>query len=236
LPTPTTQPPTATASTVGVAGLPSKVGTVGSIESGLSGPTVDGLAFDWPGDDCWNISRGTEFVTYQCGAKKQALGPGRYTISGRSAPVFLPFDVEIKRGTETRVALGGVVDFRWPGDDCWDILRGNETVTYECGAKNQALGAGRYILKGRSAPVFLPFEIEIKDRAVTRIRAGGVFTYNWKGNDCWDIVRGDEVVTYECGAKKQALGAGTYTIKGRSAPLFEPFQIKMTDGAEVVAP
>jgi hypothetical protein len=84
--------------------------------------------------------------------------------------------------------------------------------------------------------VFLPFEIEIKDRAVTRIRAGGVFTYNWKGNDCWDIVRGDEVVTYECGAKKQALGAGTYTIKGRSAPLFEPFQIKMTDGAEVVAP
>jgi hypothetical protein len=219
--------------------LPSNTGTVGKIEalpSKLSGPTVDGVAFDWPGDDCWNISRGDQLVTFKCGANKQALGPGRYTISGRHAPVFRPFDVEVKAGAETRTALGGVIEFRWAGDDCWDVLRGDEGVVFKCGTNRQALAPGRYTVKARHSPVFQPFEIEIKNGAVTRVQSGGVFTYKWKGDDCWDILRGNEQVTFKCGTNKQALGAGTYTIKGRSAPLFEPFQIKMTDGAEVVAP
>jgi hypothetical protein len=132
--------------------------------------------------------------------------------------------------------MGGVIDFRWPGNDCWEVFRGDEPVIYQCGAKSQALGPGSYTIKGRHAPVFLPFPVEIKNGSTTRIEAGGVFAYNWTGNDCWDILRGDEIVTYQCGAKKQALGAGTYTIRGRHAPIFNPFQIKVTDGAQVTAP
>jgi len=195
---------------------------------------ASGLEFSWPGNDCWDIFRGAELVTFQCGAKKQALGAGRYTIKGRSAPVFMPFDVNIKSGTPTQISLGGVFEFAWPGDDCWDILRGAELVTFQCGAKKQALGAGRYTIKGRSAPVFTPRTVDIKDGSLTRVVMGGVFEFTWPGNDCWDIFRGAELVTFQCGAKKQALGAGRYTIKGRSAPVFEAFEIEVVDGAQLV--
>ena len=188
----------------------------------------------WPGNDCWDIFRGAEFVTYQCGTKKQALGAGRYTIKGRSAPVFTPVSIDVKDGALTRVVMGGVLEFVWPGDDCWDIFRDAEPVTYQCGAKKQALSAGRYTLKGRSAPVFTPVGIDVKDGASTRLAMGGVFEFAWPGADCWDIFRGTEPVTYQCGAKKQALGAGRYTIKGRSAPVFEPFDIDITDGGRLV--
>ena len=55
------------------------------------------------------------------------------------------------------------IEFAWPGDDCWDIFRGSELVTYQCGSKKQALAAGRYTIKGKSAPVFDPFEITVTD-------------------------------------------------------------------------
>jgi hypothetical protein len=198
------------------------------------GPASSGLEFAWPGDDCWDIFRGTELVTYQCGAKKQALGAGRYTIKGKSNPVFTPFTVDIRSGSLTRVVTGGVFDFAWPGDDCWDIFRGAELVTYQCGAKKQGLGAGRYTIKGKSNPVFTPFTVDIRNGSLTRVVMGGVFNFAWPGDDCWDIFRGPELVTYQCGAKKQALGAGRYTIKGKSNPVFVPFEIKIVDGAEVV--
>ena len=147
--------------------------TMQPLPSRSSAPPVHGLAFDWPGDDCWNIFRGADLVTFQCGAKQQALGPGTYTLKGRHAPLFLPLDVEVKAGAETRVALGGVIDFRWPGDDCWDMFRGEEPVTFQCGAKRQALGPGSYTIKGRHAPVFLPFLVEIKSGSTTRERRVG---------------------------------------------------------------
>jgi hypothetical protein len=195
---------------------------------------ASGLEFVWPGDDCWDIFRGSEFVAYECGAKQQALSAGRYTIKSKHAPVFTPFDVVIKSGAPTRISMGGVFEFTWPGDDCWDILRADEFVAYECGAKRQALAAGRYTIKGKHAPVFTPFTVDIKDGSLTRIVMGGVFKFTWPGNDCWDIFRGEELVAYQCGAKQQALAAGRYTIKGKHAPVFEPFEITIADGAEVV--
>jgi hypothetical protein len=138
----------------------------------------------------------------------------------------------------TAVANGGLaasgIEFPWPGGDCWDIFRGAELVTYQCGAKKQALGAGRYTIKGKHAPVFTPVAVDVKDGSLTRVVMGGVFEFAWPGGDCWNIIRGTELVTYQCGAKKQALGAGRYTIKGRSAPVFEPFDITIVDGAQVV--
>ena len=200
------------------------------------GVAASGLEFNWPGPDCWDIFRGAELVTHQCGAQKQALSAGTYTIKGKYAPVFTPFDVVIKAGSPTRIAIGGVLDFGWPGNDCWDIFRGEDLVIHQCGAQKQALSAGSYTVKGKYAPVFLPFRVDIKTGSSTRIDAGGVFTFNWPGNDCWDIFRGDDLVIHQCGAQKQALAAGTYTIKGKYAPVFNPFTIKVTDGAQVTAP
>ena len=128
------------------------------------------------------------------------------------------------------------LDFNWPGPDCWDVFRGEQFVIYQCGAMKQALQAGTYTIKGRNAPVFTPFEVTIKSGSSTRIDLGGTFDFNWSGSDCWDIFRGEQLVTYQCGAKKQALQAGTYTIKGKNAPVFMPFNIKVVDGTQVKAP
>ena len=198
------------------------------------GLAASGIEFLWPGGDCWNIFRGSELVTFQCGTKSQALGAGRYTIKARNAPVFLPFELNVQPGKPTRISHGGVFEFAWPGDDCWDIFRGPELVTFQCGAKKQALSAGRYTIKGRHNPVFAPVTVDIKDGSLTRLAMGGVFEFAWPGGDCWDIFRGPELVTFQCGAKKQALSAGRYTIKGRHAPVFDPFEITVTDGGIVV--
>ena len=206
-----------------------------SSDSG-GGFASSGLELAWPGEDCWDIFRGEQLVTYQCGHKQQALQAGTYTIKAKHAPVFLPFEVAIKSGSSTRIDVGGTFVFNWPGEDCWDIFRGDQFVTYQCGAKKQALQAGSYTIKGKHAPVFLPYQVAIKSGSSTQSDLGGIFTFNWPGGDCWDIFRGDQFVTYQCGAKKQALQAGRYTIKGKHAPVFVPFDINVANGAQVKAP
>jgi hypothetical protein len=198
------------------------------------GLAASGIEFLWPGNDCWDIFRGTELVTSQCGATKQALSPGHYIIKGKFAPVFVPFELNIQPGKPTRVSQGGVFELAWPGNDCWDVFRGSEFVTSQCGANKQALGAGHYIIKGKFAPVFAPLSVDVKDGSLTRLAIGGVFEFAWSGNDCWDVFRGSEFVTSQCGANKQALSAGHYIIKGKFAPVFEPFEITVTDGGTVV--
>jgi hypothetical protein len=199
-----------------------------------SGLAASGLEFSWPGNDCWDIFRGAEFVIHRCGASKQALAAGTYTIKSKFAPLFMPFDVNVKPGTPTRISLGGVFEFAWPGNDCWDIFRGAELVTHHCGAGKQALAAGTYTIKSKFAPVFNPFTVDINDGSSTRMAMGGVFSFKWPGNDCWDIFRGADLVTHHCGTGKQALAAGSYTIKGKFAPVFDPFEITVTNGGEVV--
>ena len=128
------------------------------------------------------------------------------------------------------------LEFKWPGGDCWDILRGERLVTYHCGAGKQALAAGTYTIKAKFAPVFTPFQVSIKSGAATRIEKGGTFIFKWPGGDCWDIFRGAQLVTHHCGASQQALEAGAYTIKAKFAPVFDAFQIKVADGSQVKAP
>jgi hypothetical protein len=200
------------------------------------GIASSGLDFNWAGDDCWDIYRGEQFVTYQCGAHKQALQAGSYTIQAKYAPVFTPFEVTIKSDNSTRVELGGIFEFHWAGDDCWDIYRGEQFVTYQCGTHKQALQAGSYTIKAKYAPVFTPFEVTIKSGNSTRIELGGILEFNWAGDDCWDIYRGEQFITYQCGAHKQALQAGDYTVKGKYSAVFTPFNIKVANGAQVKAP
>ena len=214
----------------GTTPLPKPASTEGS------GLAASGIEFQWPGNDCWSIFRGAELVTHQCGTGKQVLSAGRYTIKGRYAAVFLPFDVDIKPDTPARISQGGVFEFAWPGNDCWTVFRGEELVTHQCGTAKQALGAGRYTIKGRYAPVFTPVTVDIKDGSLTRLAMGGVFEFAWPGKDCWTVFRGEELVTHQCGTAKQALGAGRYTIKGRYAPVFTPFDITVSDGAAVKKP
>jgi hypothetical protein len=214
----------------GTTPLPKPASTEGS------GLAASGIEFQWPGKDCWAIFRGGEEVTHHCGTSKQALGAGRYTIKGKYNPVFVPFDVDIKPDTPARISQGGVFEFAWPGKDCWAIFRGGEEVTHQCGTQNQALGAGRYTIKGKYNPVFTPFTVDVKDGSLTRMAIGGVFEFAWPGKDCWAIFRGGEEVTRHCGTSKQALGAGRYTIKGKYAPVFAPFDITVSDGAVVKKP
>lgn len=128
------------------------------------------------------------------------------------------------------------LDFNWVGDDCWDIFRGEQFVTYQCGSHKQALQAGSYTIKGKYAPVFTSFDVSIKSGNSTRIELGGIFEFHWAGNDCWDIFRGEQFVTYQCGTHKQALQAGNYTIKGKYSAVFTPFNIRVANGAQVKAP
>lgn len=155
---------------------------------------------------------------------------------GRSSAVVQTAALPAATPSAAGAIAASAVEFNWVGGDCWDIFRGNELVTYQCGSKTQALQAGRYTIKGKNAPVFLPLEAEIKNGSATRIELGGTFAFNWPGGDCWDIFRGEELVTYQCGAKQQALGAGTYTIKAKNAPVFKPFTIHVANGGAVKAP
>ena len=207
-----------------------------TIRPGTTSRVALGGVFDfrWPGGDCWDIYRGDEKISYGCGSSKQALQPGRYTIKNGTA-LFVPFDVEIKNAVTSAVTLGGVVEFKWPGGDCWDVFRGKEKVTYGCGTSKQALEAGTYTISSASA-VFLPFAVKVATGVTTTVAKGGVFEFKWPGGDCWDIYRGDDKVTYGCGAGKQALEAGRYTIKASGGAVFQPFTITVRDGATVVAP
>lgn len=189
--------------------------------------------FRWPGSDCWNIYRADQEVSFGCGPGKQALAPGTYSIRPRSASPFLPFDVSIEAGSTTKVDYGGLLDFNWRGGDCWNVLRDGKEVAFGCGAGKLGLGPGNYMVQGRSNPIFLPFTVSIKTGATTTVDIGGVFEFAWPGPDCWNVYRGDQEVIFGCGAGKQALGAGQYTIRPRSNPIFAPFEITIKDGATV---
>jgi len=155
-------------------------------------------------------------------------------VSGTTSPVTASSQVTSSPSVDGTTA--SVIEFAWPGADCWDIFRGDQLVTYGCGAAKQALQAGSYTIKGKHGPVFMPFEVTVKAGSTTRIEMGGLFGFNWPGADCWDIFRGDQFVIHGCGAGKQALQAGTYTIKGKHAPVFAPFEIVVADGGQVKGP
>ena len=214
-------------------GSPAATPIVTRSASAAGGGTGGVFEFSWPGRDCWNIYHADQEVAFGCGAGKQALAPGTYSIRPRSASTFQPFDVSIEAGFTTKVELGGLLDFKWRGGDCWNVLRDGKEVVFGCGAGKKGLGPGNYVVQGRSNPIFLPFAVSIKTGATTTVDIGGVFEFTWPGPDCWNVYRGNQEVISGCGAGKQALGAGTYTIRPRSKPVFPPFEITIQEGATV---
>jgi TIR domain len=123
--------------------------------------------FNWPGGDVWDIYQGEQLVATHSGDATQALQAGTYTIKPRSNPVFKPFEVSIKSGTTTKIDMGGIFEFNWPGGDVWDIYQGKQLVATHSGDNTQALQAGTYTIKPRSNPVFKPFEVQIRDGGKT---------------------------------------------------------------------
>jgi hypothetical protein len=150
--------------------------------------------------------------------------------------VFEPFEIHISAGATETVALGGVLDFAWPGPDCWEIYRAELRVASSCGASKQALQPGIYTVKARSGAVFEPFAVHISAGATETAAFGGVLEFTWPGSDCWEVYRDERRVSSSCGAGKQALQAGIYTVKARSSLVFEPFEVTITDGESTVAP
>jgi VWFA-related protein len=74
---------------------------------------------------------------------------------------------------------------------------------------------------------------EEKEASVSGI---GTFEFKWPGGDCWQVLRGDGKVASHCGSSKQALQAGTYTVKPRHKPIFEPFNVTIENGVKTTAP
>lgn len=194
------------------------------------------LDFRWPGGDCWRIYRGEQQAGSHCGAAKLALQTGRYQVRAMNA-VFEPVEVEIRPNQATVVAVdAGRFEFKWPGRDCWQVLRADERVASNCGAGKQTLQAGRYTLKAASGSVFQPMQIVLKANQVTTIdAAAGLFDFNWPGSDCWAIHRGEERVASGCGRASQALQQGRYVVKA-SSNAFEPFEIRIAGGERLSAP
>ena len=134
-------------------------------------------------------------------------------------------------------AIGfGILDFNWPGDDSWDIYRGEQLIASHYGHATQALQADTYIIKPKSNPVFNPFDVSIKSGSATKTELGGVLDFNWPGDDSWDICRGEQLVASHYGHATQALQAGTYTIKPKSNPVFMPINIEIKDGRKTIFP
>ncbi|MGH9666864.1 MAG: toll/interleukin-1 receptor domain-containing protein, partial [Bryobacteraceae bacterium] len=120
----------------------------------------------------------------------------------------------------------GVFDFTWPGGDCWEIDRGEAKAAQSCGSAKQTLQAGTYTVKPIGSGVFLPFQVAVKPNAVTIADAmGGMLDFRWPGGDCWEIDRGEAKAAQSCGSGKQALQAGTYTVKPMGSGVFLPFQV-----------
>lgn len=131
----------------------------------------------------------------------------------------------------------GVFDFTWPGTDCWEIDRGEAKAVGSCGGWKQALQAGTYTVKPASSGVFPPFQISVKPNEVIDADAmGGVLDFRWPGNDCWEIDRGETKVAGSCGGWKQALQAGTYTVRPVASSSFKPFTVRVARGQTVTVP
>ena len=200
------------------------------------GTAFGSLEFLWPGGDFWQIYRGEQLVTEHMGSGKQALQAGTYTIKATNGPVFSPFEVSIKSGSTTKIETGGILEFNWPGNDFWQIYRGKQLVAEHMGPGKQALQAGTYTIKATNGPVFSPFEVSIKSGSTTKIETGGILEFNWPGNDFWQIYRGEQPVAEHMGSGKQALQAGTYTIKATNGPVFSPFEVQIRDGGKTKVP
>jgi hypothetical protein len=102
-------------------------------DSPSSGLEAGVFEFTWPGNDCWEIDRGEAKVMGTCGGGKQALQAGTYTVKPTSSGVFTPFQIAVKPNAVTSAsAMGGMLDFKWPGNDCWEIDIGQAKVADTC--------------------------------------------------------------------------------------------------------
>jgi len=202
-------------------------------------PATPGIfEFRWPGGDCWKIYRGDIVATSSCGSGRHALQAGTYVVKPSSSAPFLPFSVSVKPGaTTTADAGGGIFEFKWPGGDCWKVYRGDIVATGSCGSGRHALQAGTYLVKPSSSAVFAPFSVSVKPGATTSTDAmGGLFQFNWPGNDCWKAYRGDVEAKSSCGGGKHALQDGVYVVKPSSSQVFAPFSVRVLRGQTASAP
>ena len=215
--------------------------------------TVDNsgiLEFKWSGEDQWELYRGDTLVgggdsgkINNWGGVKQTLQPGTYTLKA-SDNEFEPIEVTIKKGETTTVDNSGILEFKWSGEDSWELYRGDTLVGSEPGIRlysgeaKQTLQPGTYTLKAKDNE-FAPFEVTIKKGETTTVDNSGILEFNWSGKDAWKLYRGDTLVgggpgrSDYFGAAKQPLQPGTYTLKAESNE-FEPFEVTIKKGETLI--
>jgi hypothetical protein len=128
-------------------------------------------------------------------------------------------------------AAPGIFDFKWPGDDCWKVYRGEVVAKSGCGGGKHSLQAGTYVIKPSSSGVFEPLTFVLEPGATVSADAdAGIFDFKWPGDDCWKVYRGEVVAKSGCGGGKHSLQAGTYVVKPSSSAVFEPFSVRILRG------
>jgi hypothetical protein len=183
------------------------------------------------------VFRGDDKVAGFCGSGKLKLQSGTYRIKTAGDPSFEPMTVSIANGETTTVNFtGGVFELEWPGGVCFYVYRGETLAGRACGGTQElTLQAGNYTVKTVGDPVFEPFATKVEAGKKTKVKMGGVFKFNWPGDDFWYVYRGSELACRGQGSSGCALQAGSYTVKplGRA---FEPFEIAIEDGVTLTAP
>jgi hypothetical protein len=97
-----------------------------------------------------------------CGGGTHALQAGTYLLKPSSSAVFAPVSISVKTGSKTTAdAMGGILQFNWPGTDCWKAYRGDVVATSSCGGGKHALQEGVYVVKPSSSAVFEPFAVRV---------------------------------------------------------------------------
>jgi hypothetical protein len=201
-------------------------------------PKAGVLEFKWPGNDSWVILRGEQVVKMSSGSDKVTLQTGTYVVRPQFSAVFTPFKIQVLQGqTVSADAMAGVLDFKWPGNDSWVILRGEQVVKMSSGSDKVTLQAGTYVVRPQLSAVFTPFKIQVlQGQTVSADAMAGMLEFKWPGDDSWVILRGEQVVKMSSGSDKVTLQAGTYVVRPQFSAVFAPFKIQVLQGQTVRAP
>lgn len=145
-----------------------------AIEAGKTATIEPGGQFDfkWAGNECWTAYRDQKEIRSGCGSDAVALMPGAYLIKP-SGDVLEPFEITIEAGKTTTVEFpSGTLDFQWPGDECWSVMRQNNAVSSGCGSAQIVLTPGTYRVETMNN-VFAPFDVAIEAGKTTTIQVSG---------------------------------------------------------------
>lgn len=210
--------------------------TVSNGQKTVLKPPAGSFEFTWPAGDLWDFYRGETLIGFQNGPTARFVAPGNYRVAPKFAAVFEPIGFSVVEGQKTVLdAPSGTFEFQWKGDDLWDLYRGETLIDYSGGAKTRAVMPGKYRIAPKFSPVFEPIEFTVAAGQRTSVkRPSGSFEFQWKGDELWDVYRGETLIASDTGAKTRVVMAGTYRIAPRNKPVFRPVTFTVREDQKTI--